>query len=162
VWDENAEVHLYDTNGTQTKYKHKHYNRPPQWPDVSSFCGNLQLLGSFLEYNQVPGYRIFDAAELPLRSLPGPYDLIYGFYSIGYHWSLDFYLDDLAPLMDGSTVLICTLNKRFERIPKLREYSTRVLECRDTKKNAPPLHLLALSRGSLPEVGKSMEEAFPG
>ncbi len=162
VWGEMAEVHLYDANGAQTKYKHKHYSRPPQWPDISSFCGNLQLLRSFLEYNIISGYRIFDAAELPLRALPGPYDLIYGFFSFGYHWSLDFYLDDLAPLMGHSTLLICTVNKRFKPFPRLQHYSTRVLECRDTKKDAPPLHLLALSNSPLPEVGKTMKEAFPG
>ena len=29
------------------------------------------------------------------RHCPDPYDLIYGFYSIGFHWSLEYYLDDL-------------------------------------------------------------------
>lgn len=161
VWDGQAQVDLYDTDGTQTKYKREHYKRPPQWPDVSSFCGNVQLLRGFLEYNQVAGYRLFDAAELPLRQLPGPYDLIYGFFSIGYHWSLEFYLDDLDPLMDENSVLICTLHKRFEHFARLREFSTRVFDCRDTKKNAPPLHLLALSKGPLPEVGITLAEAFP-
>jgi hypothetical protein len=87
VWDAHAEVHLYDADGTQTKYKQKYYDRPPQWPDISSFCGHLPLLRRFLDYNAVTNYRIFDAAELPLRQLPGPYDLIYGFFSIGLHWS---------------------------------------------------------------------------
>jgi hypothetical protein len=162
VWDEQAEVHLYDANGTETKYKNQHYDRPPQWPDVSSFCGNLTLLRSFLSYNKVANYQIFDAAELPLRKLPGPYDLIYGFFSIGYHWSLDFYLDDLIPLMNPGTVLVCTLHKQFEPFARLREFSTRVLYCRDTKKKAPPLRLLALSRSELPEAGITLAEAYPG
>ena len=37
--------------------------------------------------------------QLPLAALPGPYDLIYGFYSIGFHWSLEYYLDDLAAVV---------------------------------------------------------------
>ena len=41
--------------------------------------------------------------QLPLAALPGPYDLIYGFYSIGFHWSLEYYLDDLEPLMHEHT-----------------------------------------------------------
>ena len=38
-----------------------------------------------LDYNGVEQYEIFDAEQLPLAALPGPYDLIYGFYSIGFH-----------------------------------------------------------------------------
>ncbi|MGC2211321.1 MAG: hypothetical protein WA532_14535 [Candidatus Korobacteraceae bacterium] len=161
VWEEGAEVHLYDTNGTQTKYKQKYYDRPPQWPDVSSFCGHLPLLSSFLEYNHIAGYKMFDAAELPLRQLPGPYDLVYGFFSLGYHWSLEFYLDDLDPLLQTNSVLICILNKHFKPFARLRDYSTRILYCRDTKKSAVPLRLLVLSKGELPEAGVSLAQAFP-
>jgi hypothetical protein len=162
LWESGAEIHLYDTDGEQTEYKQRYYQQPPQWPDVSSFCGNLQLLRQFLEYNQIARYEIFDAARLPLSQLPGPYDLIYGFFSIGYHWSLEFYLDELAPLMGERTLVVCTLNKRFRKFSRLGEFSTRVLLCRDTKKKAPPLHLLALSRSRLPEIGMTLESAFPG
>lgn len=161
LWAEDAEVHLYDANGSRTKYKQKHYARPPQWPDVSSFCGNLELLRDVLEYNGMRNYRIFDAAELPLSRLPGPYDLIYSFFSLGFHWSLEFHLDELAPLLHPKTVLVCTLNKRFRPFPRLREFSTRVLEYREIKKNAPPLRLLVLSKGELPAIGLSAQEAFP-
>ncbi len=156
VWDERCEMHLYDANGGETKYQQKYYDRPPQWPDTSSFCGNLALLREILEYNGVRNTRIFDAAEAPLRSLPGPYDLVYGFYSIGFHWSLEFYLDELAPLLGERSLLVCTLNKRFRAFPRLREYSTRLVECREIKKNAAPLRLLLLSRGELPEVGSAV------
>jgi hypothetical protein len=162
LWDDQAQIHLYDTDGKQTEYKQRHYQRPPQWPDVSSFCGNLRLLAQFLDYNRISGYRIFDAAQLPLSKLPGPYDLIYGFFSIGYHWSLEFYLDDLAPLIGERTILVCTLNKRFQMFSRLGEFSTRVLLCRDSKKKAPPLHLLVLSKSRLPEIGMTLESAFPG
>jgi len=49
-----------------------------------SFCGNLSLLKTMLDYNGVKQCKIFDAQQLPLAALPGPYDLIYGFYSIGF------------------------------------------------------------------------------
>lgn len=161
LWDDGAEIHLYDANGSHTKYKQKYYDRPPKWPDVSSFCGNLGLLRDVLEYNGIRSYKIFDAAELPLSELPGPYDLIYGFYGIGFHWSLEFYLDEINPLLHERTVVVCTLNKRFRSFRRLEDFSTRVLECREIKKNSPPLHLLALSKGKLPAIGLSVQEAFP-
>ena len=145
-----AEISLYDADGASTRYKQKYYDHPPQWPDTSSFCGNLQLLASMLDYNGIPSYQVHDARALPLRALPGPYDLIYGFYSIGFHWSLEYYLDDLEPLLGERSVLICTLNKSFRPFLQLDAFHTRVLACREVKKNAPPLQLLVLSKSPLP------------
>ncbi len=162
VWDDQAKIHLYDTDGTETHYDFKYYSRPPQWPDVSSFCGSLSLLKSFLDFNHVSNVEFFDAAKMPLRQLPGSYDLIYSFFSLGFHWSLSFYLDDIEPLLGDRTIFICTLHKNFEPFPELRNFSTRILPCRRTKKNAPLLRLLALSKSALPEVGASLAEAFPG
>jgi Methyltransferase domain len=156
-----SEISLYDGNGTSTRYKQKYYEHPPKWPDISSFCGNLSLLESMLNYNGMKQYQIFDAAQTPLAALPGPYDLIYGFYSIGFHWSLEYYLDELEALLHDRTLLVCTLNKNFRRFSRLEQFSTRVLECREVKKNAAPLRLLVLSKGDLPEVGQSLAEAFP-
>ena len=157
-----SEMSLYDANGTSTRYKQKYYEHPPQWPDTSSFCGNLALLRTMLDYNGVTGYQVFDAQQMPLAALPGPYDWIYGFYSIGFHWSLEYYLDDLAPLLHERSLLVCTLNKNFRAFPRLEQFSTRVLECREVKKNAAPLRLLVLSKGPLPNVGQSLAEAFSG
>jgi hypothetical protein len=158
---EGSEISLYDADGTSTRYKQKYYEHPPQWPDTSSFCGNLTLLRTMLDYNGVTSYQIFDAAQLPLAALPGPYDLIYGFYSIGFHWSLEYYLDDVEALLHERSLLVCTLNKNFRNFPRLQQFSTRVLECREVKKNATPLRLLVLSKGSLPAVGQSLAQAFP-
>jgi len=162
VWDERAEIHLYDATGSDTKYKQKHYAAPPQWPDVSSFCGNLRLLREFLDYNHITNYQILDAAEVPLGQLPGPYDLIYGFFSIGFHWSLEFYLDDVVPLLGETGMLICTLNKHFRPFAALRQFSVRVLRCLEIQKNAAPLTLLALSKRELPSAGMTLAEGFPG
>jgi len=156
-----SEFSLYDGNGTATKYKQKYYEHPPRWPDISSFCGNLPLLRSILEYNKVKQYEIFDAAQMPLTAVPGPYDLIYAFYGIGFHWSLEYYLEELEGLLHERSLLVCTLNKNFRAFSQLERFSTRVLDCREVKKNAPPLRLLVLSRGELPKVGQSLEQAFP-
>jgi hypothetical protein len=158
---EGSEISLYDANGTSTRYKQKYYEHPPKWPDTSSFCGNLTLLRSMLDYNGVKPYQIFDAEQLPLSALPGPYDLIYGFYSIGFHWSLEYYLDDVEALLHEQSLLVCTLNKNFRSFPRLNNFSTRVLACREVKKNATPLRLLVLSKGPLPSVGQSLAQAFP-
>lgn len=156
-----SEISLYDANGTSTMYKQKYYDHPPQWPDVGSFCGNLSLLKTMLDYNGVNQCKIFDAQQLPLAALPGPYDLIYGFYSIGFHWSLEYYLDDLEALMHSRSLLVCTLNKNFQPLARLEQFSTRVLACREVKKNAALLRLLVLSKGTLPDVGQSLAQAFP-
>ncbi len=158
---EGSEISLYDADGTSTRYKQKYYDHPPTWPDTSSFCGNLTLLRTMLDYNEVKQYQIFDAAQMPLNALPGPYDLIYGFYSIGFHWSLEYYLDDVEALLHERSLLVCTLNKNFRNFPRLQQFSTRVLECREVKKNATPLRLLVLSKGPLPAVGQSLAQAFP-
>jgi hypothetical protein len=158
---EGSEISLYDADGTSTRYKQKYYDHPPKWPDTSSFCGNLALLRTMLDYNEVKQYQIFDAAQMPLNGLPGPYDLIYGFYSIGFHWSLEYYLDDVEALLHERSLLVCTLNKNFRNFPRLQQFSTRVLECREVKKNATPLRLLVLSKGPLPAVGQSLAQAFP-
>jgi hypothetical protein len=158
---EGSEISLYDADGTSTRYKQKYYDHPPKWPDTSSFCGNLALLRTMLDYNEVKQYQIFDAAQMPLNGLPGPYDLIYGFYSIGFHWSLEYYLDDAEALLHERSLLVCTLNKNFRNFPRLQQFSTRILECREVKKNATPLRLLVLSKGPLPAVGQSLAQAFP-
>ena len=158
---ENSEISLYDANGLSTRYKQKYYDQPPRWPDTSSFCGNLPLLEKMLSYNQVGKYHILDAQQLSLAALPGPYDLIYGFYSIGFHWSLEYYLNDLEHLLHSQTVLVCTLNKNFRPFPRLEQFSTRVVKCREVKKNSTPLRLLILSRSPLPGVGQSLAEAYP-
>lgn len=161
VWEKDATIHLYDADGVQTKYKQKHYGQPPQWPDTSSFCGNSALLKEILHYNGITSYKLFDAAKIELNKLPGPYDLIYGFYSVGFHWSLENYLDDLEPLLDQRSLFICTLNKHFVPFPRLRNYSTRVVTSGKVSPGAKPLNFLVLSKGELPKVGLPVDEAYP-
>jgi hypothetical protein len=48
------------------------------------------------------------------------------------------------------SLFICTLNKNFRPFPRLQQFSTRILTCREVKKNAPPLRLLVLSKSPLP------------
>ena len=92
--------------------------------------------------------------------MPGPYDLIYGFYSIGFHWSLEYYLDDLEAFMHERTLLVCTLNKNFRPFPRLEQFSTRVLACREVKKNASPLRLAGVEQGTAAQRGAVARSGF--
>jgi hypothetical protein len=56
---------------------------------------------------------IHDAKATPFGSLPGPFDLIYSFYSIGFHWSVDHFLGDLLPLLGERGMAIFTVPPSF-------------------------------------------------
>lgn len=152
-----SEFHLFDADGSATKYKQKYYAAgKPSLQD--SFCGNLRLLRSILEYNQVGNFTIFDAARTPLAGLPGPYDLIYSFYSIGFHWSLELYLDDLLPLMGENTICIFTVKKDFRGFPRLKDFHCRIVEWKTVlKKKSSKLGMLVLSKQVVPNIGVPLE-----
>jgi hypothetical protein len=155
-WQE-SEFHLFDADGSATRYKQKYYEAGKASLG-HSFCGNLPLLRSILEYNRVGNFTIFDAARTALADLPGPYDLIYSFYSIGFHWSLEFYLDDLLPLMGENTICIFTVKKDFRGFPRLKDFHCRVVEWKTVlKKKSSKLGMLVLSKRILPSIGVPLE-----
>ena len=83
------QLHAYEGNGQMTKYTFL----GPRFED--SFCGNITELRRVLDFNGIRDVTIFDAGTTSLQKLPGSYFLIYSFYSIGFHWSLEHFLDDL-------------------------------------------------------------------
>lgn len=111
VWHD-ADVHAYEGNGTATKYT----KLGQRFED--SFCGNIRALQDTLEYNGVRNVTIHDAQAAPLRSLPGPFDLIYSFYSVGFHWSVEHFLDDILPLLSAGGTALFTVPPSFA--PPLR------------------------------------------
>lgn len=151
-WQE-SEIHLFDGDGGATKYKQKFYDAGKQ-SLADSFCGNLGLLRSLLDYNQISNYTIFNARRIALAKLPGPYDLIYSFYSIGFHWSLELYLDDLLPLMHDRTLALFTVKKDFHGFPRLRDFRCRVVEWKTVlRKKSSRLGMLIMSKGVEPTIG---------
>ena len=72
-WDQ-SEIHAYDGGGTTSKYT------MPGPRSNESFCGNLNMLRHVLKFNGVDNVKLFNAHEVQLADLPGPYDLIYSFY----------------------------------------------------------------------------------
>jgi hypothetical protein len=70
---------------------------------------------------------IFDAAKWDLRHPPGKYGLIFSFHSIGYHWSLEHFLDDLLVLLEDGGTAIFTTSADFKPFDSLRKISYRLV-----------------------------------
>jgi hypothetical protein len=119
---ETSEFHAYEGDGTSTKYTFQ----GPRFED--SFCGNIKMLKHVLEFNGVNGVKVFNCRETRLADLPGSYDLLYSFYSIGFHWSLEHFLDDLLPLLHGKSIALFTVPLDFRPFPKLDAVPHRLID----------------------------------
>lgn len=139
-----GEIHLYEGDGNTTKYM----SLGPRFED--SFCGNIAMLWYVLEYNGIHNVTIFDAKEWKLSNLPGPYDLLYSFYSIGFHWSLEYFLGDLLSLMHEKSVAIFTVPKEFVGFPRLEELPHRIVDWKAVWPKDSWHKMLILSKGGLP------------
>jgi hypothetical protein len=151
-----SQIYLYDANGSGTKYKGKYYAADKQTLE-QTFCGNLNMLRHVLDFNGVKNFTVIDARETSLKQLPGPYDLIYSFYSIGFHWSLERFMDDLRPLMHDRTIAIFTVPRGYRGFPELRIYNPRVVEWKTiSRKKSSMLGMLILSKSPLPSIGQPL------
>jgi hypothetical protein len=139
-----SDIHLYEGDGNTTRYT----TLGPRCED--SFCGNIAMLRYVLEYNGIHNVTLFDAKEWKLRDLPGPYDLLYSFYSIGFHWSLEHFLDDLLPLMHEKSIAIFTVPNEFVGFPRLEELSHRIIDWKAVWPKESWHKMLILSKGGLP------------
>lgn len=140
-----AQLHAYDGDGTRTRYT----IQGPRFTD--SFCGNLTQLRSVLDYNAVPNVTLFNAHQTLLASLPGPYDLLYSFYSVGFHWALEHFLADLLPLLGPRSVALFTVPQSFKPFPALDALSFRLIDYKPIWPPEAHLKLLVLSKDVLPE-----------
>lgn len=138
-WDSDT-LHAYEGNGDRTKYT----VMGPRFED--SFCGNIPILKQVLEYNGVKNATVFDAREVRLADLPGPYDLIYSFYAVGFHWSLEHFLSDLQALMDDNSLAVFTVGLEFKPFPELNQFSYRVIEWKVAWPKNTRLKLLLLRK----------------
>ena len=116
--------HLYEGSGSSTKYA----KAGPRFDD--SFCGDLEVLRSILAYNKIENFESFDAQSMGSRlgELPGPYDLIYSFFAVGFHWSIGHFLDELLGLMTDESIGFFTLHDRFDDFSELGDTPYRVVE----------------------------------
>jgi hypothetical protein len=116
-----SQFHAYEGDADGTKR-----TMPgPRFED--SFCGNIPMLRHVLDFNGLGDVTIHDAAAMPLAELPGPYDLIFSFDSVGFHWSLDHFLDDLLPLMTDGGMAIFTTTPDFAPAERLRDLPHRII-----------------------------------
>lgn len=111
-----TDFHLYDSTGKAAKYDLLGSRQ------VDTFCGNINLLGRILEYNKMTNARIFDAKSLGGRIdlLPGPYDLVFSFYAVGFHWALDYFLDEILRVMSPAGYAFFTIPDGFRDSPQLK------------------------------------------
>jgi hypothetical protein len=115
-----------------------------------SFFGSIPALQSVLKYNEIRNVKIFDARQMKLVELPGPYDLIYSFYSIGFHWVIEQFLDDLLPLMHERSVGLFTVPENFQTSPRLETLPHRILDFRPGFPKDARYKILVLGKGTLP------------
>lgn len=137
------DIHAYEGEGTRTKYK----RMGPRFED--SFCGNIKMLRYVLEYNDVRNVTIHNASDVKLAELPGPYDFLYSFYSIGFHWSLEHFLDDILSLMHERSVAVFTVPQEFTPFSSLSRVSHKVLTGQLAWPKGLALKLLVLSKQPL-------------
>jgi hypothetical protein len=139
---EDVPFDLYESSGEDTRYT----QAGPRFSD--SFCGNLEILRRLLEHNDAGDYRIFDAEDLGTRldRLPGPYDFIYSFYAVGFHWSLEHFLDELLSLMHQRSVGAFTLHDRFDDFDVLGDLDYRVVRLRGSWPRGRSTRLLVTSQ----------------
>ncbi|MCZ6508522.1 MAG: hypothetical protein O7A04_10830 [Acidobacteria bacterium] len=137
-----ARFDLYEADGEAQRYP---LNAPRS---QASFCGDLVQLRRVLEYNGVENYQIFDAAKTGFRldGLPGPYDFVYSFYGVGFHWSLADFWEEIRGLMSPTAVAVFTVHHTFEEFPRLAATAHRYVPFRRVLAKDRPLNLLLISQ----------------
>ncbi len=133
---------LYEGSGKATKYT----RAGPRFLD--SFCGDLPALTALLEFNEIEEVEIFDAAELggSLAGLPGPYDFIYSFFAVGFHWSIEHFLDEILGLMHDRSLGAFTLHDRFQDLSVLDPVPHRVVVADQSWPRGRSSRLLVLAK----------------
>lgn len=125
---EKVPFHLYESSGSSSKYT----KAGPRFDD--SFCTDLDTLRLVLEHNGIEQYEIYDAAlmDARLHGLAGPYDFLYSFFAIGFHWSISHFLEELLALMHDRSIAAFTLHDRFEALDEVSHLPHRIVSARSS------------------------------
>ena len=139
---ESTRFDLYEGEGKSTRYT----QAGPRFED--SFCGDFDSLASLLNHNQVKHARIHVAGDLDykLDALPGPYDFIYSFYAIGFHWSIEHFLDELLDQMHERSLGAFTLHERFEDLSSVQHLPHTIVQARQSWPRGRRCRLLVLAK----------------
>jgi len=119
---EDCELHAYEGDGESTKYT----LNGPRFDD--SFCGTISELRRVLNYNGITNVTIHDAKAVALTDVPGPFDLLYGFYTIGFHWSLEHFFDEVLGLIGKTGIAVFTVPSNFQPFPSLEQLPYSIVE----------------------------------
>jgi hypothetical protein len=142
---EKSEIHAYEGEGGTTKYT----RLGPRFED--SFCGNRGMLQYVLEHNGVRNVTVHSASDRRLAELPGNYDFLYSFYAIGFHWSLEHFLEDLLGLMHDEAVAVFIVPGEFAPFPALEAFPFRVVDGKTAWPKDGTLKMLILGKTRLPD-----------
>lgn len=109
-----------------------------------SFCGDLASLYEVLCFNGLHEVTIHDARMVTLRDLPGPYDLIYSFFGVGYHWRVEDFLEDLSIVMHQRSLAVFT--SQSANPPRVTGFRYRTVPLRCFWPVRGPLFLLLVEK----------------
>lgn len=151
---EDCEIHAFEGEGADRP----RYTRMGKRGD-DSYCGNLAMLRHVLLYNKIKNVEIFNALATPLAELPGPYDFIYSFYAVGFHWSLEHFVDDLILLMSDTTVGVFSVPDNFTPFARLETFHYKILVCQAVWPVNQKLKILVLSKHNLSWLGNPDEDS---
>src|SRR5262245_33390872 len=118
---QNYDLHAYEGDGRSTKYT---VNGPRF---ENSWCGTISELRKVLGYNDIHNVKIHDADKVAMRHLPGPFDLVFGFYNIGFHWSLEHFMPEVLALIGSHGVAIFTVPREFKPFAALARLPHRLI-----------------------------------
>lgn len=138
---EDVPFDLFEGNGPARRY-------PLLAPRSSdSFRGDLEALAAVLEHNGTRAWRLVDAGTRGghLIDLDGPYDLVFSFYGVGFHWRLEDFWQEILPLLGADGVGVFTVWHAFETFPALRRLPHGFLTIRRILAKDRPLRLLVVS-----------------
>lgn len=115
---------------------------------ADSFRGDLEALAAVLEHNGTGAWRIVDAGIRGGRlvDLQPPYDLVYSFYGVGFHWRLEDFWQELLPLLGERGVGVFTVWHAFEAFPELSRLPHGFLAIRRILAKDRAVRLLVVSR----------------
>ncbi len=139
---ETVPFHLYEGDGDKTRYT-------VMGPRTNaSFCGSIAGLERVLEHNGVDAWEVHDAARNSYRldTLPGPFDLVYSFYGVGFHWSIEHFWSELETLMEEDSLGIFTVHHGFEPSDRLRDFGCALVPFQRILAKDRPLRMLLVSR----------------
>lgn len=142
-----AQFDLYDATGSSTKYELE----GSRYDD--SFCGNLDVLRRVVDFNGLTRYRVIDAGaingHLPVPDQP--YDLIYSFWAVGFHWSLDHWIDEILAAAHDQTLCVFTVPSRYQPSPRIAAMPHLLVDsapCLRTSPNSTTYYLALVPRGA--------------